>query len=539
MHANKRILVFIFLFLLSFSLFSQEKTTKDLPKLSLNPQRGLQNKINSPIFTPKKYWIMFKDKENIDVPISVVHLAKLKEENIKIESHSKWLNCVSAYISDEKLVKIKQFDYVKEVILMDKSLKKASFKSKKERKRNSFVKTQTTARFEPTNDATLSICLFQMNARAFTEAGISGKNVRVGITDAGFWGADKDKSLQHLFKKGTKENKILFTKDFISPKQKFFNITDSHGTTVLSKIAGKTDKNITGLAYGADFYLVRTENDAIEARTEEENWLRAIEMLDSLGVRLVNVSLGYSLDFTNPEENYTMAQMDGKTAFISRAAKIATEQKGMIIVVSAGNDGTSTSWDIISAPADVSGVIAVGATEVYSRMKMNYSSEGSENVPFVKPDVACQSFSGTSFAAPIITGFVACLLEKQPNLTNEAIKNILHKSSHLYPFANTFIGYGIPQADIALKVLENPDFDPKRSSIIEVQKDIKTGLKADFVEILDIKSSKVILFHKKNKTVAFKQLSQKTKAGKIIIKKAKKATHTTVDAGDKVIEIVW
>ena len=72
-----------------------------------------------------------------------------------------------------------------------------------------------------------------------------------------------------------------------------------------------------------------------------------------------------------------------------------------------------------------------------------------------------------------------------------------------------------------------------------MQKDAKTGLKADFVEISDIKSSIVIIFHKKNKTIAFKQLSQKTKEGKIIIKKPKKATHTTVDAGNKVIEIVW
>ena len=503
MHSNKRILVFMMLFLLSFSLFSQEKTTK---------------------ISPKKYWIVFHDKKSVDIPISVLHLAKLKAENILIESHSKWLNCVSAYLSDEKLAKIKQFDYVKEVILMDKSLKKASFKSKRKEK--------------PTDEATLSISLFQMNAKVFTDAGISGKNVRIGITDAGFWGADDDKNLKHLFKKEKNENKILFTKDYISPKQKFFNITDTHGTTVLTKIAGKTDKNISGLASNADFYLIRTENQAEEKRTEEENWLRAIETLDSLGVRLVNVSLGYSIDFNDPSENYTVAQMDGKTAFISRAAKIATEQKGMIIVASAGNEG-AISWGIVSAPGDVAGVITVGATQAYSRMKMGYSSEGAENVPFVKPDVCCQSFSGTSFAAPVITGFVACLLEKKPSLTNEAIKNILHKSSHLYPFANTFIGYGIPQADIALKVLENPDFDPKRSSIIEVQKDPKTGLKATFVEISDLKTSNAVVFHKKNKILAFKQVSIKVKTGKIILKKPKKATHSTVDAGDKVIEIVW
>ena len=54
--------------------------------------------------------------------------------------------------------------------------------------------------------------------------------------------------------------------------------------------------------------------------------------------------------------------MDGNTAIISRAAKIAVEKKGMIIVNSIGNEGNK-DWKYVVAPADVEGVISVGATK--------------------------------------------------------------------------------------------------------------------------------------------------------------------------------
>ncbi len=48
--------------------------------------------------------------------------------------------------------------------------------------------------------------------------------------------------------------------------------------------------------------------------------------------------------------NYTYAQMNGNTSFIARAAQIASE-KGIIVVVAAGNEGNQT-WKYIVTPAD-------------------------------------------------------------------------------------------------------------------------------------------------------------------------------------------
>jgi hypothetical protein len=62
--------------------------------------------------------------------------------------------------------------------------------------------------------------------------------------------------------------------------------------------------------------------------------------VDSLGVDIINTSLGY-FDFDNSTYNHTYNEMNGATAFMSRAAEIAF-RRGMIVVAS-GNSGSSSS----------------------------------------------------------------------------------------------------------------------------------------------------------------------------------------------------
>jgi hypothetical protein len=49
------------------------------------------------------------------------------------------------------------------------------------------------------------------------------------------------------------------------------------------------------------------------------------EKTDSLGVDIINTSLGY-FDFDNTSYNHTYSEMDGKTAFMSRGAEIAFQE---------------------------------------------------------------------------------------------------------------------------------------------------------------------------------------------------------------------
>ena len=66
-------------------------------------------------------------------------------------------------------------------------------------------------------------------------------------------------------------------------------------------------------------------------------WVEAAERADSLGVDVINTSLGYTT-FDNPNYSYTPADMDGNTAYITKGANIAFE-KGILVVNSAGNSG--------------------------------------------------------------------------------------------------------------------------------------------------------------------------------------------------------
>ena len=88
--------------------------------------------------------------------------------------------------------------------------------------------------------------------------------------------------------------------------------------------------------------------------------LLRIEFADSVGVDVVNSSLGYyKFDGDNPQMDFTYADMNGKASRASRAATLAAK-KGIIVVVSAGNEG-STKWHYIGSPADAEGIISVGS----------------------------------------------------------------------------------------------------------------------------------------------------------------------------------
>ncbi|AFK05118.1 peptidase S8 and S53 subtilisin kexin sedolisin [Emticicia oligotrophica DSM 17448] len=492
-----------------------------------------------------KYWIVLKDKnlksepaistktkENrrklglkesqwSDLPINNDYLSKLQDNDIKVLQKSKWLNAVSAVIPTHQLDWVVRLGFVKEIIPISK------------------FDLLTIDKPKPTSvneeDIRVDFAMKQVGIEHFLNAGLSGEGVLIGVIDAGFFGANDSQMLKHLFER----NQILGVKDYVNPKKKDYfgereTVSDFHGTEVLNAITGRSfkEKIQVGLATNANFYLARTDSGNREFRREEDNWLAAMEWMDSLGVRLINTSLGYAKGFTNPKESYTPEQMDGKTSVIAKAAKMAVDEKGIILVVSAGNEGDDNSWKIISTPADVDGVIAVGATNEIS-MKMGYSSIGPEFLSYLKPNVSCFSLFGTSLAAPVITGFVACLLQEQPDLDNRELREILQKSASLYPFGNNFIGYGVPNAKKALNLLAKKSFNDKSPRIVEVNENEKQ------VEIPVSAGEMVVLFHKKDEAHVLNQESLKAKYNLVSLKRNTSIKQTTVLTAEEVIEIIW
>ncbi|MDJ1505453.1 S8 family serine peptidase [Xanthocytophaga agilis] len=491
----------------------------------------------------QKYWITFKDKpvysantwispqaeqnrmqqglavyQDTDAPVNPAYIRQLKDLGIETQVTSKWLNATSAYLDEKQLQAVKKLPFVQEINGIDSRLRICSV---------------TDGQLTP---EIYSVVLNQIGAKAFIEEGLTGKGIKVGIIDVGFYGVATSASLQLI----RDENRIKDTRDFVNPShtEDFFSMethSDYHGAEVLQLVGGyNTNQRMEfGMATGATFYLARTDHGVRETRTEEDNWIAAIERMDSLGVRLINTSLGYAMGFSNAKENYKPSEMDGKTSKISKAAQIAADQKGMLIVVSAGNEGDDPNWRIISTPADAQGVLSIGATKAKSRDRISYSSIGPDFLPYLKPNVSCFSPNGTSFSAPVITGLAACLMEKNPKLTNKQLMRIIEKSAHLYPYGNTYIGYGVPDARKALQLVK--DSTAKVNTIQEIH----TSNKSYEVQTSDPDAERAVIFHKKTAQVVSKQEVLALVNSRLTLHRQSDEKRTTVDLGDEVIEIFW
>jgi len=377
----------------------------------------------------------------------------------------------------------------------------------------------------------LSYPLEQVEAEAFLEQGLNGTGVKIGIIDGGFLNANEDFMLTDFFE----NDRVKFYRDYITPELEPYGgskgLDDGHGTEVWQSIGGyNSEKGILfGLARGAEYYLARTDHGGFERRIEEDLLIQALEDMDSMGVKLVNMSLGYNIDFTDPKENYLPTQMDGRTTEVARAVEIAATEKGMLIVVSAGNEG-NISWQTLSTPGDAEHALTVGASKFQLWDRMNYSSIGPDYTDFVKPDVVVYSTMGTSFAAPVITGMAACLWQKDSTLTNLEILELFQKAGNFYPFPNNYVGYGVPTCTALLEVLNG---DNK-----ELPQELRTSRRK--VKIAPDKHVKMaVAYHKKDATHVIAQANYRTLGKYIKVKKEDQAVRTSVLLETKVVEIYW
>jgi hypothetical protein len=233
------------------------------------------------------------------------------------------------------------------------------------------------------------------------------------------------------------------------------SIPTSHGMNVLGCMAANLPGTYVGTAPYANFYLYITEDVLVEQPIEEDNWLSAAERSDSAGVYIINSSLGYNqFDNVLSSNNYTYADMNGQVSLIARAANKAVS-KGIFVVNAQGNEGFS-AWHYLLTPADADSVYAVGMVDgsgIWGGSGYGPTSDGQ-----IKPDGMalgkgagligdnCQVgfANGSSFAAPIMSGAIACLWQAVPTLPVWKLRNIIRMSSDRYNNVNNTHGYGIP-----------------------------------------------------------------------------------------------
>ncbi len=284
------------------------------------------------------------------------------------------------------------------------------------------------------------------------EMGYKGNGMSIAVIDGGFHNADIVKLLRNV--------KIKGVRDFVNDRDAYAEC--DHGTKVLSCMAANEPNVMVGTAPEADYWLLCSEDNDTEYLVEEDYWAEAVEFADSVGVDVVNTSLGYS-SFNDKSMNYTYSQLDGSASLVSATASKAAD-KGMLVVCSAGNEGNKV-WKKITVPADANHVLTVGAVDA-NGVNTLFSSVGNTTDGRIKPDVMAMGggsavigpdgstgkANGTSFASPTLCGAATCLWQACPYLTAKQLIKVVQMAGSRSNQPDNIFGYGIPDFEKAYQL---------------------------------------------------------------------------------------
>ena len=458
-----RVLIFFLLAIfLAGNGYSQEKTWvffkdkgPEAPGLLVHPEKFL-----SPRALEKRDRMQLKINKK-DLPVSVTYLKKLRDAGVVVVTQSKWLNAVSIEGALELETLQMICPEIREVEPVA-TLVANSIPSMEEEPSLPLKPMPAVLSTSQLNYGHARKQNSMLNISALHDQGIRGQGVVMAVFDAGFYGMDT----LHAFQRMWQENRIINYWDFVDEDTLLFS-ESNHGMNVVSVIASDLPGELIGTAPEVTFILARTETVASETRQEEDNWVRALEWADSLGADIIHSSLGYST-FDSIPTSYSWQDLDGNTAISSKAADVGAA-RGLLIVSSAGNEGWG-SWHKITVPCDADSVLCVGAVDSLKQYAL-FSSVGPSADGQIKPDVVAMGqrtaimskrgrvrhSNGTSFAAPLVAGIAACLVQAHPNRTNMEVIHAIRESADRYSTPDTAYGHGIPDALKADSILSELD----------------------------------------------------------------------------------
>ena len=285
------------------------------------------------------------------------------------------------------------------------------------------------------------------------QLGYDGTGVGIAIIDSGVSSWHDDLGA----------NRVVHFVDFVSDLP-LAHDGYGHGTHVAGIIAGNgydSDGARRGIAPGANLVVLRVLDEAGEGHISDviASIDYAIEHRAELNIRVINLSVAsgvYELYMTDP---------------LTLAARRAVDA-GIVVVTAAGNHGQTARGAVqyggITSPGNAPWVLTVGATDHHLTAARNddtiapFSSRGptlfdrAMKPDVVAPGVAIESLAdagstifalnadariwgtvdtaaapyitltGTSMAAPVVTGTIALMLEANSALTPNLIKAILH-----------------------------------------------------------------------------------------------------------------
>ena len=437
------------LFLLALTLFAagahaQQDTLKY--RISLKDKAATVYSLDHPEAFLSEKAIARRQKQHLpidstDLPVCRKYVDEIRRQGVHIVVTGKWENFVTVSCNDSTLIdRIVALPFVRttEKVWMAPPADKPSMSTG----RDSLVNNPAV---HPDSIYGLAVSQIQLSkGDKLHDAGFKGQGMTIAVIDAGFHNADKITAMRNI--------RVLGTKDFVNPQSDIY-AESSHGMMVLSCIGMNQPDIMTGTAPEASFWLLRSEDDDTEQPVEEDYWAAALEFADSVGVDVVNTSLGY-YEFDDKTCNYRYRDLDGHYSLMSHSASMAAD-KGLVVVCSAGNSGRGT-WKKLTPPGDAENVITVGAMDK-NLVNADFSSVGNTADGRVKPDVMAVGVSsavagndgtvsranGTSFASPTFCGLVACFWQACPWLTAKEVIEAVRRSADRADAPDNIYGYGV------------------------------------------------------------------------------------------------
>jgi subtilisin family serine protease len=389
--------------------------------------------------------------DSLDLPVAEKYVAQLVPLSNYLLYTSKWLNAVVLVTDEAKSKTIQALPFVDRVELIARGfLPRPGGRVASEAISDEKIHPKWQFRESSVQNNSYDFQNQLIGIDKMHQSGFTGKGVTIAVFDAGFPGMKTASTFAHLFSK----NQIIGQKDVVRPWNSDVFLDNQHGTNVSSLIASNEPSKLVSGAYDANYIFAITEEVATEYRIEEFNWVRAAEYADSLGVDVINSSVGY-IDFDDPVMTYTKQQMDGKTTYITRGATVAAK-KGILVVNSVGNYGGAGASSLI-APADAAGILSVGSVTSTSTVS-GFSSRGPTADGRIKPELVAfgqapilvrsngtvGTGQGTSFSAPQIAALAAGLWQARPEWTKDQLILNLLRSASQYDKPDNNLGYGIP-----------------------------------------------------------------------------------------------
>ncbi|MDR0969068.1 MAG: S8 family serine peptidase [Lentimicrobiaceae bacterium] len=500
---------------------------------------------------PDKYWIQFTDKDNSpysidnpsaflseralerrerqeiaieenDIPVNPNYLQAVADAGATLLNPSKWLNGVTIKTTSQDVLEaIMALPFVENTLKLTDDPIKQQIKEKtfftNETYDITFVQPKSVAATNVLDYGSGYTQINQLNGISIHDDGYQGQGMLIVVLDGGFLEVNTHSAFETM----RNENRILGTKSFINPGGSVY--TDSyHGTSVLSTMGSFVPGTLIGTAPQASYYLLQSEDVNSENLIEEFNWVSATEYADSLGVDVINSSLGY-ITFDDPIHDHSYSDMDGQTTFITIGADIAAS-KGILVVNSNGNEGDIyNSYRYMGAPADGFNVLSIGAVKSNGTIA-SFSSLGPSYDGRVKPDVVAMGESsavatsygmfsygsGTSFASPILAGMAACLWQANPHLTSAQLRDAIRMSANRYENPNDRYGYGLPDFTYANEILIMDSF-PDPFSAMSLVTVAPNPCKDEFViNLLGGKDAKCTVYDISGRFIMQQQISKLT-----------------------------